>query len=241
MKKIIALLMLFTFVFGTNVNASAFVELTEKLLSHHNIEVTDDLSGINRLQNRMNIKNPALISTAIKSGVIVAKNGVVNENGADLSPLADGLIKRYIADNSVQFISGKREYLIRSRNLTFYGKTFYVTENQSVEDINYTDIYTCIADNSNRVLFIWKAGDIVQPAIYKVKLYWLEENELYASEVYRKEYNSWIKESVDGSFAVMDASDVSVSESFILENLDKYVYVFADNYNGRVVVKGIAH
>lgn len=240
MKKIITVLTFLIFALITNVSASGFMELTETLLKYHNIEATNDLSGISRLQNRRNLKNPEIISAAINGGVMVAKAGIVNEEGNDLSPLTDGLIKRYINDDSCLFVSGKREALIRSHNLAFFSKTVFVTENQSIEDINYNDVYTCITDKANRIMFIWKAGEIVQPSMYKVKLYWLENSELYASEVYRKGYGTWIKESVDGTFAVFDASDVSISENFVLENLDKYVYIFADNYGGKVVVKGIS-
>lgn len=241
MKKIIVLLTLLIFTFSINVSASGFVKLTEKLLEIHNIEITDDLSGINRLQNRRNIKNPKVISAAIKSGVMVAKNGVVNEESTDFSSLTDGLIKKYVNDDSVKFVSGSREELVGNYNLVFYDKTVFVTENQSLDDINYTDIYTCIADSSDKIIFIWKAGNIIQPAVYKVKLYWLESAELYASEVYKKNYDSWIKENFKDNFAVLDASYISVDEDFVLKNLDKYIYVFADSYDGKIVVKGISH
>lgn len=241
MKKIIILVTLLIFTFSINVNASDFVKLTEKLLKYHNIEVTDDVSGINYLQNRRNIKNPEIISAAIKSGVIVAKNGIVNENGEDFSPVTDGLIKRYINDSNYIFISGSYENLKETYNLQFYDKTVYVTENQSVKDINNSDIYTCVVDSTNKVNFIWKAGEIIQPAIYKVKLYWLEGAQLYASQVYRKDYGLWERENIDDNFTMLDASDISVSEGFILENLDKYIYIFADSYGGKIVIKGISH
>ena len=239
MKKIIGILMVLLCVCNISVSAD-LGDITEKLLEYYKIEVTDDVSGTGRLQNRRNIKNPELVSAAIKSGVIVAKNGLVNESGDDYTPVIDGLIKRYINSNYHRFVSGKLVELARSQHIIFDDTTFFVTLNQKKSDLNYTDVYTCITDRSNKALFVWKAGEIVQPALYKVKLYWLEGDEFVASQVYRKGFGDWIKESKEGELYTLDASAVSVSEDFVTENLDKYVYVFADNYGGNIVVKGIS-
>lgn len=240
MKKLIGILAVWMCVFNLNVSASGLSDITQKLLEYYKIEVTDDVSGVSRLQNRRNLKNPQLISTAINNGIIVAKNGLVDEHGTDYTPITDGLIKRYINSNQHKFVSGKQVDLLRNQNISFTKDTFFVTPNQRADDLDYKDIYTCVTDRENRALFVWKAGEVIQPAIYRVKLYWLEGGELVVSEIYRKGYDSWIKESKTETLYTLDASQISVSDNFVMNNLDKYVYVFADNYGGNIIVKGIS-
>lgn len=239
MKKLISILTVFTCLLSIRVNAADFTDMTEKLMDYFKIEVSEDVSGINMLQNRRNIKKPELMSTAIKNGIIIAKNGLVNENGMDYTALTDGLIKRYINNENYKFVSGTRVDLVRNKNVKFDEKTFFVTENFSQSDLNYTDVYTCITDRENNAIFVWKSGDVIQPAIYKVKMYWLEKDELIVTEIYKKEFDLWIKESKERFYSI-DSSQISVNQDFILENLDGYVYVFADNYGGKIKVKGIS-
>lgn len=239
MKKLISLLTVCMCLLSINVNAASLTDMTEKLMDYFKVEVSEDVSGIDKLQNRRNIKNPALISAAINNDIIIAKNGLVNENGTDYTPLTDGLIKRYVNDNNYRFVSGIQVDLLRNKNVKFDENTFFVTENSEEADLNYTDIYTCVVDKNNTALFVWKAGDVVQPALYRVKMYWMEAGELIVTQIYRKEFDLWIKESRD-QFYSLDSSQISVSQDFVLQNLDKYLYVFADNYGGNIVVKGIS-
>lgn len=239
MKKLISLLTVCMCLLSINVNAASLTDMTEKLMDYFKVEVSEDVSGIDKLQNRRNIKNPALISAAINNDIIIAKNGLVNENGTDYTPLTDGLIKRYVNDNNYRFVSGIQVDLLRNKKVKFDENTFFVTENSEEADLNYTDIYTCVVDKNNTALFVWKAGDVVQPALYRVKMYWMEAGELIVTQIYRKEFDLWIKESRD-QFYSLDSSQISVSQDFVLQNLDKYLYVFADNYGGNIVVKGIS-
>ena len=238
MKKIISLLTVCLCFFNICVSAASLADMTEKIMNYYNEEITDDISGINKLQNRRNIHNPLLISSAVKSGVIITRNGLVNEDGTDYTPLINGLIKRYINNDNFRFVAGKKVDLLRNKNVVFDKNTFFVTENSSEDDLNYTDTYTCVTDRENKALFVWKAIDVVQPSIYRVKLYWLEADELVATEMYRKEFDLWIKKS--GDFCSLDSSQISVSQDFIINNLDRYVYVFADDYGDNIVVKGIS-
>lgn len=239
MKKILSILTVCFLSLSINVSAANLSEMTEKLMNYYKIEVSEDLSGIGKLQNRRNIKNPALISTAINNDIIIARNGLVNENGTDYTPLTDGLIKRYINDENYKFLSGKKVDLIHNQGVRFDKNTFFVTENSVEDDLNFNDIYTCVVDRENTALFVWKAGDVVKPDVYKVKLYWLEPDEVIVTEIYRKEFDLWIKESKN-QFYSLNSSQISVSQNFIMENLDKYVYVFADSYGKNITVKGIS-
>lgn len=224
---------------SVNANAASLAEMTEKLMAYYKVEVSEDTSGINRLQNRLSIENPALISTAINNGIIVARNGLVDEKGTDFTVLTDGLIKRYVNDDNYIFVSGKQVDLLRNKNVKFDENTFFVTENSAKTDLNYTDVYTCVVDKNNTALFVWMSSDVIQPAVYKVKLYWAEGSEMIVSEIYRKEFDLWLKESADGLYS-MDCSQMAISQNFIMENLDKYLYVYADSYGGNIVVKGIS-
>ena len=123
--------------------------------------------------------------------------------------------------------------------MKFDKNTFFVTENSSVSDLNFKDVYTCVADKNNTAIFVWKSGEIVNPAVYKVKLYWIEKDEMIVTEVYKKEFDLWIKESKT-QFYTLDCSQICVTEEFILNNLDKYVYIFADSYGENITVKGIS-
>ena len=67
MKKIICILTVCLCVLNTSVSAASLGDMTKKVMDYFQIEVTEDTSGINRLQNRRSIKNPALISAAISS------------------------------------------------------------------------------------------------------------------------------------------------------------------------------
>ena len=124
---------------------------------------------------------------------------------------------------------------MRNKNIVFKNDTVFITKTE----LNYTDIYTCVVNKDNQAVFVWEAVDIRQPSLYKVKMYWIEDDELIVTQVYRKEYDQWIKESRDGFYS-FDISQKDVGEKFIMDNLDQYVYVFADDYGDKVVVKGIA-
>ena len=235
MKKIICILTVCLCILNTSVSAASLEDMTKKVMDCFEIEITGDTSGINKLQNRRSIKNPALVSAAINNGIIVARDGLVNEAGKDYTPLINGLIKKYIKDDNYKFVSGKQVDLLRNKKVVFNDDTVFITE----ADLNYTDIYTCVADKDNVAIFVWKAADIKQPSLYRVKMYWMEEDELIVTEVYRREYDLWLKESKD-EFYSFDVSQINLSEEFILKNLDKYIYVFADDYGENVAVWGIS-
>ena len=224
---------------GVNVNAMDFNDMTKKLMIHYNVGVTDDVSGINKLQNRKNLKNPKLISAAIKSGIIVAKDGIVNEKGTDFTPLTNGIIKRYINDDNYIFLSGTVEDLKANKNIKIDRDTFCITPNGKLSDISASDVATCVVDKNGKVIFIWKSADVTAPALYKVKFYWAEADELIATNVYRKEYVDWIDES-KSTFRTFDISSVGVTKDFVMKNLDKYIYVFADNCGETIKVMGIS-
>lgn len=224
---------------STSVSAMDFTDMTEKLVKHFDVQVTDDVSGINKLQNRKNLKNPQLVSAAIKNGVIVAKNGLVNESGTDFTPLTDGIIKRYINDDNYIFLSGTMKDLKANKSIKIDNNTFFITTNGKIADFSDSDIVTCVADKDGKVLFMWKATDITAPALYKVKLYWAEADELIATNVYRKEYGAWIDET-KGSFTTFDSSQIGITKDFVMTNLDNYIYIFADNYGENIVIKGIS-
>lgn len=235
MKKIICILTVCLCVLNTSVSAASLEDMTKKVMDYFKIEITGDTSGVNRLQNRRSIKNPALISAAINNDVIIARDGLVNEAGVDYTPLTNGLIKKYINNDNYRFVSGRQVDLKRNKNIVFNDGTVYITDTE----LNYTDIYTCVVDKDDKAIFVWKATDIKQPLLYRLKMYWIEEDELVVTEVYRKEYDLWLKESKN-EFYSFDVSHVNVNEEFVMKNLDKYIYVFADNYEGKVVVRGIS-
>lgn len=239
MKKIISIFILSMLICSTSVSAMDFTDMTKKLVNYFNVQVTDDVSGINKLQNRKNLKNPELISAAIKSGVIVAKEGLVNESGTDFTPLTDGIVKRYINDDNYIFLSGTVEELKVNKIIKTFKDTFYITKNGKQSDFDSADTVTCVVDKDGRVLFMWKATSITTPALYKVKLYWAEENELIATNVYRKEYGVWI-DKTKGSFTTFDSSQVGITKEFVMNNLDEYIYIFADNQGENIVIKGIS-
>ena len=224
---------------STSVSAMDFTDMTKKLVKYFNVQVTDDVSGINKLQNRKNLENPKLVSAAIKNGVIVAKNGLVNESGTDFTPLADGIIKRYISDDNYIFLSGTVKDLKANKSIKINNDTFCITTNGKIDDFSDSDIVTCVADKKGNILFMWKATDITAPALYKVKFYWAESGEIIVTNIYRKEYALWIDETTD-SFRTLDGTQVGITKEFVMENLDKYIYVFADNYGGNIRVKGIS-
>ena len=114
MKKIIGILAVCMLLCSANVSAMNLSEMTEKLMEYYKIELSDDISGINKLQNRRNIKNPKLVSAAINNGIIVARNGLVNESDTDFTVITDGIIKRYINDDNYRFLSGIQVDLTRN-------------------------------------------------------------------------------------------------------------------------------
>ena len=239
MKKIISIFIVCMLICSTSVSAMDFTDMTKKLVDYFNVKVTDDVSGINKLQNRKNIKNPKLISAAIKNGVIVAKSGLVNEVGTDFTPLTDGIIKRYINDDNYIFLSGALEDLKVNKSIKTFKDTFYITKNGKQSDFDSADKVTCVVDKAGRVLFMWKATSITAPVIYKVKLYWAESNKLIATNVYRKEYGAWIDET-KGSFTTFNSSKVGLTKDFVMNNLDNTIYIFADSKGENIVIQGIS-
>lgn len=239
MKKIISLLTACVCLLSINVNAANLSEMTEMIMGYYKFEIMEDLSGIEKLQNRRNIQNPALISTAINNGVLIVKNGLINEKGTDYTPLTNGIVKRYINDSNYTFISGGYVDLIRNKNVLFNEDTFFITENLRESDLNYRDKYTCVTDRDNNVIFLWKSTDFIQPSVYRAKLYWAEEGELVVTDMYKRGFDLWIKVN-SGNFCSLDSSDIGISQDFIMNNLDKYIYIFADDYGEKIIVKGIS-
>ena len=129
MKKIISIFIVCILLCGVNVSAMSFSDMTKRLVEYYKVDITDDVSGINKLQNRKNLENPKLISAAIKSGIIVAKDGLVNELGTDFTPLTNGIIKRYINDDNYIFLSGNAAELKANKNIKMYEDAFFITVN----------------------------------------------------------------------------------------------------------------
>ena len=239
MKKIISVFIVCMLLCGINVGAMNFSDMTEKHVKYYKVEVTEDISGISKLQNRKNLKNPKLISAAIKNGIIVVKDGLVNEDGTDFTPLTDGIIKRYINNDNYIFLSGTAAELKANKNIKMYEDAFFITVNGKLSDFSSSDIVTCVVDKSGKALFVWKGGNIISPSLYKVKLYWAEADELIATNVYRKEYGAWIDES-KGLFTTFDSSRVGITKDFVMKNLDNYIYIFADNYGEKIKIMGVS-
>lgn len=238
MKKIICVFCVLLGILCTNVSAATLEDAVRKVTEILDIKAENDTSYADKLHNRLEIKDKKLANSAIKNKIVICKNNVLNFNGNDFSPLTNGLIYRYVREGYCSVLSGTFEDLERVKKVDFNDETFYITPNFSYSDITKSTIYTCIVGMDNKAKFVWADGKIKQPAIYRAKLYWADENLLVATDLEKRIFGNWFSEG-HGGFVEFDATELNVDRNFVLENLDKPVYLFADNYGGKYTVYGI--
>ena len=194
------------------------------------IEITDDETYADKLQNRRNIVYKNIVSTAIKNGFLVPKNGLINLDGTDFTPLTDAIAKKCLKNDDLRFICGSVTQLEKTEHPVFSDGTFYITENMSREDLNQTDLYTCVINAKNEVLYVWKAGEIKKPCLYRATLYWAEDQKLIVKNLERKAFRFWMPE--EKGFSEIPVKNICIDENFVLYNLDSTVYFLADSYGG---------
>lgn len=231
LKRMVCIFFTIFVLLGETAYAGTLKDVLLTVMERQGVEITDDETYVNKLQNRNNIVYKNIVSTAIKNGLLVAKNRLVDLDGNDFTPLTDAVSKKCLKDDDLRFVCGTIPELEKTEHPVFFGETFYVTENMSKDDLNQTDLYTCVVNAKNEVLYVWKAGEIKRPCLYRATLYWAEEGKLIVKNLERKAFRFWIAEE-SGYSEIPVKNNICVDENFILYNLDSTVYFLADSYGG---------
>ena len=238
MRKFICVFCIIFVFFGNLVSAKTLNDAIKMMMEVQKIEVKDSTIYADRLQNRNEISEKALISSAIENRVVIAENNVLNVNGSDFSPVTDAILRRVVSDIRYSVVSGNLETLEKINHVHFSDETIYLTPNFSRKDLDSETLYTCVIDGENRVNYVWIASEFRQPTIYRATLYWADENAMVVTKLERKAFRFWLMENTS-SYTEFDTSNLKIDRQFILDNLDKTVYIFADYRDEKYIAYGI--
>ena len=238
MKKFICVFCIIFVFFSNLVSAKTLNDAIKMMMETQKIEVKDSTIYADRLQNRNEISEKSLISSAIENRVVIAKNNVLNVNGSDFSPVTDAVVRRVVSDIRYGVVSGNLSTLEKANHVHFSDETIYLTPNFSRKDLNSETLYTCVINADNGAEYVWVAGEFRQPSIYRARLYWADENAMVVTKLERKAFRFWMMENTS-SYTEFDTNNLKIDRQFILDNLDQTVYIFADYRDGKYIAYGI--
>lgn len=236
MKKVIAMLALSLAVSITAYGDATLGDAIRKLVIDNGITLNDNTSCLDKLQNRRFIKDKKIISAAHRNGFLLINNKILDVDGTDMSPLINGIIKKCVADDKYLIVTGNMETILDEYGAYTDNKTFFITKSLSKNDMSENELYTCVIKGDKHIDYLWNASEIKQPSVYRARLYWAEGNEIIVSKLEKKSYDSW--HEVNKGVSVLDADDGIIKEDFVINHLDKTIYMLADDYAG-IRIKGI--
>ncbi|MBR0276857.1 MAG: hypothetical protein IJQ50_00130 [Clostridia bacterium] len=234
MKKILFFIAL-CFAFSITANASPFENAVEMVMEKFGCQITDDVSEINYLHNREKIKNKKLIASAMRNNLILFKGYVLDTESENYEPLANGIISKALYDDNCKLLTGTLADLETKNQVVFTDDTVYLIQNLSRKGLNYNDLYCCAVNLKNEVLYIWIAGEIKHPAIYRAKLFWAEDKCMILKELKCKVLKYWMDVNLNEYTEVYVDGNL-YDKQFILNNIDKEIYLLADDYGGNIKI-----
>ena len=228
-KLIIVLFALLTLTSG--VYADNLGDATANVLSHLNMETDGDLSPLMYCKNYSFI--PAeyreTVAAGLKYGILATDNGIIKADGNVLKSLYYGLASYSIKSNNYRLVAG---YYVGNK---ISGATVG-SSTLCLDELTGSDLFTAMIDKSNNAVIVWRAGNVVLPALYRGTVYICGDGNLVLYNAERYSFDSWI--SAMGGKSYIDVpcpENMSITEDEInLYYIDKTVYFIADSYDNKI-------
>ena len=234
MRKFILCIMLM--LSTTSVHADTVAETTGRVMSRFNIPIVDD--DVDNLQFYKNhglvdAQYKPLLSSAVKAGVLIPTDGILTPESEDLLPVKNGIINFGLRNQHVKFTAGK---FADNR----IGDSVVNKDTVRVDALTEGELYTALVDRDNNVIAVWKPTELIQPTLYRGRLYVKAGDMMVVYATERKAFDMWIVEEIRSStnrtdqFVEVDLTgttigltdDEDVNEMY----MDEFVYFVADGY-----------
>lgn len=224
MKKILLLVILLLAV-PLCASAKTVREATEEVINFFNIPESQDKSVLFKCKNYRFIDeaDKPMVMTALKGGVLIPKNGVLNLDSEDLSPLINGVTSYAIKSGKYKVVTEKYNGTVDMAEIT--EDTYKMCELKSGE------YYTAVIE-SNKCVVVMPMGDLLRPVLYKAKLYIADNGGASFYDVYRYSMGQWIKANFDERLLIGEYSGFTLDCDMLNQQyIDKTMYIYADSFN----------
>lgn len=224
MKKLLFLLLLILIV-PVSANAKTVREAAAEVVQAFNIEESNDRTVLFKCKNYRFIaeEDIPLVMTAIKAGVLIPKNGVLDLDSEDLSPVINGVTSYAIKNGKYKVVTDVYNGTIDMAAVT--DATYKMCELKSNET------YTAVIEN-NKCVAVMPMGDIKKPVLYKAKLYIADIGGASFYDVYRYSMGQWIKANLDNRLLIGEYVGFNLdSELLNGQYLDNTIYLYADSFD----------
>ena len=232
MKKLI-LLCAFVLFFSISAEAKTVREGTKEVLNHLKIEESANTSAIRKCKNYASINEDdvPLAATAIEAGVLIPKNGVLNMDSDDLTPLINGLTS-YGIKTGYKVVTGKfNKDEIEKTPVT--EDTFLLCELIKGEE------YTALIRN-NKCEIVMPVGEIKKPVLYTGRIFIAQGNVISFDNVQRYSMGMWMDAGLNGRLLFGTPVGFSISDYEInTKYIDKTVFFYADASEDTVKIYGM--
>ncbi|MBO7208718.1 MAG: hypothetical protein J6V58_03160 [Clostridia bacterium] len=224
MKKLLLMVILLLAV-PLCASAKTVREATTEVISAFDIPASQDSGVLFKCKNYRLIDeaDKPLVMTALKGGVLIPENGVLNLDSEDLSPLINGVTSYAIKSGKYKVVTEKYNGTIDMAEIT--DNTYKMCELKSGE------YYTAVIEN-NQCVAVMPMGDLLRPVLYKAKLFIAESGGASFYDVYRYSMGQWIKANFDDRLLIGEYNGFSIDSNLLNEQyIDKTMYIYADSFN----------
>lgn len=216
------------------VQAKTVRTATEEALEFFKIQQSENSAAIRKCRNYASIAEDdvLLAQTALDAGILVLKNGVLNMDSEDLTPIINGI-------TSYGIKSGEYKVVTAVYQNGEIDKAPVTDETFLLSPIASGNEYTALIKN-NKCAAVFEPGDIKNPVLYKGRLYIADGNDICFDNVQRYSLGKWINVDTKGRLMIGQTVGFSVSADDINANyLDKTVYFYADATDETVKIYGM--
>ncbi|MBQ3114537.1 MAG: hypothetical protein IJC06_00220 [Clostridia bacterium] len=224
MKKLLFMIILLLAV-PLCASAKTVREATLEVIEVFNIPSSDDTAVLYKCKNYRKIdeQDKPLVITALKSGILIPKNGVLDLDSEDLSPVINGVTSYAIKSGNYKVVTEVYNGTIDMAEIT--ENTYKMCELKSKE------YYTAVIQN-NKCVAVMPMGDLLRPVLYKAKLYIAEQGGASFYDTYRYSMGQWIKANFDDRLLVGEYSGFTIDHNLLnSEYIDKTMYIYADSFS----------
>lgn len=223
MKKLLLMVILLLAV-PICASAKTVREATLEVISAFDIPASQDAKVLSKCKNYRLIDeaDKPLVMTALKGGVLIPKNGVLNLDSEDLSPLINGVTSYAIKSGKYKVVTEKYNGTIDMAEIT--DDTYKMCELKSGE------YYTAVIEN-NICVAVMPTGDLIRPVLYKAKLFIADNGGASFYDVYRYSMGQWIKANFDDRLLIGEYSGFNLDCDMLNQQyIDKTMYIYADSF-----------
>ncbi len=227
MKKLILLLTILISM-TVCVEAKTVREAAAEAVSFFGIAEGQTPDAIKKCKNYRLIaeEDVAPAATAIGAGLLIPKNGVLNMDSEDLTPVINGITSYGIKNGYKVVTDVYANGEIDKASVT--DETLTLTELESGTE------YTALIKR-NKCVAVMPLGDLKKPVLYKARVFISDGNIISFDNVMRYSLGQWMDAGQNGRllFGTFDGTTADVINT---QYMDKTVYFYADAYEPTVKI-----